>query len=66
MRVPESSIVTLGFRDEQGEPKEGIEALDAWETSSGGAHWLRRSPLRDIEDRRRRGLGDSPFGNVST
>ena len=36
MRVPESSIVTLGFRDEWGEPKEGIEALDAWETSSGG------------------------------
>ena len=36
MRVPESSIVTLGFRDEWGEPKEGMEALDTWETSSGG------------------------------
>ena len=28
--------MTLGFRDEWGEPKEGTEALDAWETSSGG------------------------------
>lgn len=36
MRVPESSIVTLGFRDDWGEPKEGTEALDSWETSSGG------------------------------
>ena len=36
MRVPDSSIVTLGFHDEWGEPKEGTEALDAWETSSGG------------------------------
>lgn len=36
MRVPESSIVTLGFHDEWGEPKEGTEALDTWETSSGG------------------------------
>lgn len=36
MRVPEASIVTLGFHDESGEPKEGAEALDAWETSSGG------------------------------
>ena len=36
MRVPGSSIVTLGFHDEWGEPKQGTEALDAWETSSGG------------------------------
>ena len=36
MRVPESSIVTLGFRDEWGMPLEGTEELDAWETSSGG------------------------------
>ena len=36
MRVPEASIVTLGFHDEREEPKEGTEALDAWETSSGG------------------------------
>ena len=36
MRVPESSIVTLGFRDEWGEPRKGIEALHAWETSSDG------------------------------
>ena len=36
MRVPESSIVTLGFDDELGEPKQGTEALDAWATSSGG------------------------------
>ena len=36
MRVPEFSTVMLGFRDESGESKEGIEALDAWETSSGG------------------------------
>ena len=36
MRVPESSIVTLGFHDESGESQEGTEALDAWETSSGG------------------------------
>lgn len=36
MRVPESSIVNLGFRDEWGVPTEGTEALDAWETSSGG------------------------------
>ena len=36
MRVPESSIVALGFHDEWEEPKEGTEALDAWETSSGG------------------------------
>ena len=36
MRVPASSIVTLGFRDEWGMPLEGTEALDAWETSSGG------------------------------
>ena len=28
--------MTLGFRDDWGEPKEGTEALDAWETSSGG------------------------------
>ena len=37
MRVPESSIVTLGFNDAWGEPKQGIEALDMWETSSGGS-----------------------------
>lgn len=36
MRVPESSIVTLGFHDERGEPKTGMEALDTWETTSGG------------------------------
>ena len=28
--------VTEEFRDEWGEPKGGTEALDAWETSSGG------------------------------
>ena len=36
MRVPESSIVSLGFHDAWGEPQLGTEALDAWETSSGG------------------------------
>ena len=36
MRVPESSIVSLGFHDAWGEPVEGTETLDAWETSSGG------------------------------
>ena len=36
MRVPESSIVRLGFHDAWGEPQLGTEALDAWETSSGG------------------------------
>ena len=36
MRVPESSIVTLGFHDTWGEPQQGTEALEAWETSSGG------------------------------
>ena len=36
MRVPESSIVTLGFHDVRGETKQGTEAIDAWETSSGG------------------------------
>ena len=36
MQVPESSIVTLGFRDEWGMPMQGTEALDVWETSSGG------------------------------
>ena len=36
MRVPESSIVSLGFRDEWGVPLHGTEALDTWETSSGG------------------------------
>ena len=36
MRVPESSIVTLGFNDSWGLPKQGVEALHAWETSSGG------------------------------
>ena len=36
MRVPETSIVTLGFNDSWGLPKQGVEALDAWETSSGG------------------------------
>ena len=36
MRVPESSIVTLGFRDEWGVPLQGTETLDVWETSSGG------------------------------
>ena len=36
MRVPESSIVTLGFNDAWGEPKVGTEALEAWETSTGG------------------------------
>lgn len=37
MRVPESSIVNLGFHDARGEAKQGTEALDAWETSSGGS-----------------------------
>ena len=37
MRIPESSIVTLGFRDEWGMPMQGKEDLDAWETSSGGS-----------------------------
>ena len=36
MRVPESSIVTLGFNDPRGLLKQGIEALQDWETSSGG------------------------------
>ena len=36
MRVPESSIVTLGFHDVRGETRQGTEALDVWETSSGG------------------------------
>ena len=36
MRVPESSIVALGLHDEWGESKQGTEALDSWETSSGG------------------------------
>lgn len=36
MRVPESSIVSLGFHDVWGDLQLGIEALDAWETSSGG------------------------------
>ena len=36
MRVPESSIVSLGFHDAWGEPQLRAEALDAWETSSGG------------------------------
>ena len=36
MRVPESSIVTLGFHDVSGDPLQGTEALDTWETSSGG------------------------------
>ena len=36
MRVPESSIVTLGFNDAWGDPQQGTETLDAWETSSGG------------------------------
>lgn len=36
MRVPESSIVSLGFHDVQVETKQGTEDLDAWETSSGG------------------------------
>lgn len=36
MRVPEFSIVTLGFHDVRGETRQGTEALDAWETSSGG------------------------------
>lgn len=36
MRVPESSIVTLGFHDLRGETRRGTEAFDAWETSSGG------------------------------
>ena len=36
MRVPESSIVSLGFHDAWGDLQLGIEALDAWETSSGG------------------------------
>ena len=58
MRVPEASIVTLGFHDEREEPKEGTEALDAWETSSGGPIGDGEIPLRGNEDRRRRGLGD--------
>ena len=37
MRVPESSIVTQGFRDEWGLTQQGTENLDAWETSSGGS-----------------------------
>ena len=36
MRVPESSVVSLGFNDAWGKPKQGTEALDIWETSSGG------------------------------
>ena len=36
MRVPESSIVALGFHDVWGEPKQGAEAVATWETSSGG------------------------------
>ena len=36
MRVPESSIVAQGFRDPLGVPIEGMEALDAWETSLTG------------------------------
>ena len=36
MRVPESSIVSLGFHDAWREPQQGTEALDAWDTSSGG------------------------------
>ena len=36
MRVPESSIVSLGFHEAWGEPQLGTEVLDAWETSSGG------------------------------
>ena len=36
MRVPASSIVSLGFLDPWGEPVEGTETLGAWETSSGG------------------------------
>ena len=36
MRVPQSSVVTLEFNDAWGEPKQGTEALDTWETSSGG------------------------------
>ena len=36
MRVPASSIVSLGFLDPWGEPVEGTETLRAWETSSGG------------------------------
>ena len=36
MRVPESSVVTLGFNDIGGDSNQGTEALDTWETSSGG------------------------------
>ena len=36
MRVPESSVVTLGFNDASGESKVGTEALEAWETNAGG------------------------------
>ncbi|MDE0077735.1 MAG: hypothetical protein OXO50_09460 [Caldilineaceae bacterium] len=36
MRVPESSIVNLGYHDVRREAKQGTEALEAWETSSGG------------------------------
>ena len=36
MRVPESSVVTLGFHDAWGESKKGEETLGTWETSSGG------------------------------
>ena len=66
MRVPESSVVTLGFRDVWGEPTQGTETLDTWDTSSGGpigygeihlgarrAYRLRRNPLGGKEDRRR-------------
>ena len=36
MRVPEASIIKLGFHDEWGGSQEGTETLDTWETSSGG------------------------------
>ena len=36
MRVPESSIVNIGFNDMWGDSNQGTEALDTWETSSGG------------------------------
>ena len=36
MRVPQSSIVALAFDDSWGLPKQGVEPLNTWVTSSGG------------------------------
>ena len=53
MRVPESSIVNLGFHDVQVETKQGTEALDAWETSSGGPIGSGEIYIGGKEERRR-------------